>query len=221
MSSPQTIDTCIDKYSTCRFLQENGLPCPVTFLLNRDTIDSLKNNFPLVIKPVKGSGSSGVRVVNGASEITSVELSGGHIAQAVANGIEYTINVYVSNKGECICAIPHRRVIVESGESVQAITERIPTLVELAQSVSTALPGAWGPLNIQAFYDPKSDTAKIIEINPRVGGGFPLADQAKGNFMEWLVQEALENRQLRPFSNWTNGLRMMRYREAIFDFPKP
>ncbi len=221
ISSLDTIDLCIDKYSTYQFLQKNGLPSPDTFLLGHDSIKSLKNDCSLFIKPAKGSGSSGVRLVNSVSEITTAELSGDHIAQAVAKGIEYTINVYVSNKGECICAIPHRRVIVDGGESVQAITERIPTLVKLAQSISTALPGAWGPLNIQAFYEPKSDTAKVIEINPRVGGGFSLADQAKGTFMEWLIQEALENRQLKPFSNWTNGLRMMRYRDAIFDFPLP
>lgn len=221
ISSLQTITTCIDKYSTFEFLEKNGIPTPKTFFLNRDTIESIENEFPLVVKPVRGSGSSGVRFANCVSEITSAELSGAHIAQIPAKGREYTINIYVSKKGECISAIPHRRVFVESGESVQAITERIPRLEELAQSVSSVLPGAWGPLNIQAFYDAETDTAQVVEINPRVGGGFPLADQAKGYFMEWLIQEALENRKLEPFSSWTSGLRMMRYRDSVFDFPMP
>lgn len=221
ISSLESITVCIDKYSTYKFLNEHAFPTPKTYLLNHNTVESLELEYPFIIKPAKGSASSGVRIVNCASEITPAELSGSHIAQALANGKEYTVNVYVSRAGECICAIPHQRIVVENGESVQAITERIPNLVELARDVSTALPGAWGPLNIQAFYESETNSTQIIEINPRLGGGFPLADQAKGTFIEWLMQEAFENKQIQTYTDWINGLRMMRYRDAFFDYPNP
>jgi len=220
ISSPQTIEICIDKFSTYNFLTRNAFPIPHTYPLNPDTIESLNNCSPLIVKPTRGSGSRGVRIINHASEILPSELSGNHIAQEIAKGDEYTINVYVSRKGESICAIPHKRIVVENGESVQAITKRIHILEELARSISQTLPGAWGPLNIQAFYDAETGTAQIIEINPRVGGGFPLTHQAKGEFMEWLMEEAFEDKQLRPLFNWTSGLRMMRYRSEIFDHPQ-
>jgi len=220
ISSHQTVETCIDKISTYNFLTGNAFPSPPIYPLNPDTVESLNKGFPLIVKPTRGSGSKGIRIINHASEILLSELSGGYIAQEVAKGDEYTINVYVSRKGECICAIPHKRIIVENGESVQAITERVPILEELARSISQTLPGAWGPLNIQAFYDAETGTAQIIEINPRVGGGFPLAHQARGEFMEWLMEEAFEDKKLRPLFNWTSGLRMMRYRTEIFDHPE-
>ena len=99
------------------------------------------------------------------------------------------------------------------------ITERNEALVRLAHSISEALPIAWGLLNFQAFYDPKTNEAQIIEINPRVGGGFPLSHRSKGHYIEWLLQEFFDQCLLLPLANWTDKLRMLRYRDAIFDFP--
>lgn len=220
ISSLESIKLCIDKYSTYKFLTQNGFPTPKTIPLPIDSLELLVPQLPLVLKPIRGSASKGIRIVNNISEITRrYSNSDNYIAQSLAHGSEYTINVYVSKNGKCLCAIPHKRVIVDGGESVQAITERNPTLINLATQVASALPGAWGPLNIQAFYDSSSDSAQIIEINPRIGGGFPLADEAKGQYIEWLIQESLENRDLKPLKSWTSGLRMMRYRDAIFDHP--
>ncbi len=219
ISSQQTIEICTNKLSTYNLLKKNELPTPRTYTLSPTNIKSLNFESPMLIKPTTGSGSRGIKTINHVTDILPSEQSGSFIIQELANGDEYTINVYVSRKGDCICAIPHKRIIVENGESVQAITERIPILEELAHSVCKTLPGAWGPLNIQVFYEEQSGIAQIIEINPRVGGGFPLAHQAKGEFMEWLMEETFEKTQLRPLLNWISGLRMMRYRNEIFDHP--
>lgn len=219
LSSPKTIDICIGKLNTHAFLTRNGFPTPDTLPFTPGETEELSSRLPLIVKPAQGSGSHDIQIVESIEGLRSLSQSGTHIAQSLAKGDEYTINVYISSKGKCLCAIPHRRVVVEGGESVQAITVRKPQLMELGHAIAEALPGARGPLNIQAFLDSKTGEVQVIEINPRLGGGFPLVDRAKGCFIEWLIQEALENKDLPPLSDWTSGLRMMRYRDAIFDFP--
>ncbi len=218
VSSPETIRICTDKLLTHDFLERRDIPTPRTTRLSKAT-DLGELGFPLVVKPVRGSSSVNVHVAANESAIPASCWSGEYLAQSLAHGVEYTINVYVSREGKCVCAIPHRRIVVDGGESVQAVTERIPLLIELGHSVAEALPGAWGPLNIQAFYDPETGQAQITDLNPRLGGGYPLVDKAGGTFIEWLVKESLEGIAPKACSDWTSGLRMMRYREAIFDHP--
>ncbi len=220
ISSLETIELCIDKRRTAAFLEEHGFPAPQTFSSADFDTAQLTQRLPLISKPISGSSSKGIRILRYATELSSLPLDSNTLLQTLATGDEYTINVYVAKSGRCLCAIPHRRLIVDGGESVQAITERNEPLIELAHSISEALPGAWGLLNIQAFYDTATGSAQVIEINPRIGGAFPLADQAKGSYIEWLHEEVFESRTLEPFSAWTDQLRMMRYRDAIFDFPR-
>ena len=220
MSSLETIELCVDKRQTAVFLENNQFPTPKTFASENVDHDQLSPNLPLISKPATGSSSEGIDFYHRIEDIPHDDLPSNTVFQTIAPGDEYTIDVYIAKSGKCLCAIPHKRLIVNSGESVQAITERNETLIQLAHSVSEALPGAWGLLNIQAFYDSETGNAQIIEINPRIGGGFPLAHQAKGHYIGWLLQEAFEQRPLEAFSAWTDKLRMMRYRDAIFDFPK-
>jgi carbamoyl-phosphate synthase large subunit len=45
--------------------------------------------------------------------------------------------------------------------------------------------GAAGPLTIQAFLTPQGPV--LLEVNPRFGGGFPLALAAGGTYPAWLL----------------------------------
>lgn len=219
VSSETAISICIDKLNTYEFLQSHDFPTPYSFALNSNSVEVAENRLPFIAKPIRGSASVGVHVVERIDQAPNLVRSGEYMGQKIASGSEYTINSYLSRDGTSICSIPHKRIAVQNGESVQATTARIPALLDLSQSISSALPGARGPINIQAFYQEETGKLEVIEINPRLGGGFPLADKAGGRFIEWLVQEYIEKRELKPFSQWTDGLRMMRYRDAFFDFP--
>jgi len=219
ISSKNTVSICTDKLKTFEFLERHAFPTPFSFPLDPSSIDVAKASLPFIAKPIRGSGSSGVHIVERIDQVSDLSRSGGYMGQRIAQGVEYTINSYLSRDGTCICSIPHQRIAVQNGESVQATTARIPALLDLSRSIGSALEGARGPINIQVFYQEDSGSLEVIEINPRLGGGFPLADKAGGRFIEWLVQEYIDQQELKPFSQWTDGLRMMRYRDAFFDFP--
>jgi carbamoyl-phosphate synthase large subunit len=142
------------------------------------------------------------------------QTSDGCVVQEIAAGREFTINVYVNRSGECICAVPHWRMEVRAGEVSKGITVKDRRLMDLARAVAEALPGAYGPLNIQCFMD-EFGTIRIIEINARFGGGYPLAHRAGGRFTDWLLAE-LDGKRLSYCDDWIDDLAMLRYDEAVF-----
>jgi carbamoyl-phosphate synthase large subunit len=94
------------------------------------------------------------------------------------------------------------------------VTVRNPALEDLARQVVEELPGAYGPLTVQAFID-QSGAATIIELNARFGGGFPLSYRAGADYPRWMIEEAL-GLPSTASTTWQEGLVMLRYDDAVF-----
>ena len=212
LSDFNAIETCLDKLKTFERLKAAGIPCPDTWL-SQDFEPIEAQTY--IAKPRFGASSIGIQVFDASSP--SPPFPEDTLIQTLASGHEYTINAYIDKSGKLITAIPHQRLIVENGESVQARTCRNKALISVSAQVVKAIPGFFGPINIQAFWDDASQRLQVIEINPRLGGGFPLAHQAKGAFIEWLCREILDGEKLETFDAWTNNLLMMRSRDAFFE----
>jgi len=141
---------------------------------------------------------------------------GDYIAQSIAPGVEYTIDILVGRGGELRCAVPRRRLEVRAGEVSKAMTVRRSDLQELAERVCRSLPGAYACLNLQVFVDEKSGTLNVIELNARFGGGFPLAFQAGARYPQWIIEEQLGLPSTASSNEWKDRLVMLRYDDAVF-----
>ena len=215
ISSTDTVRIGSDKVATHEWLSRYGFPTvrqasPAEVLRARSAWA-----LPLIAKPRNGSGSIGVRLIVSWQELELLEAANHDcIVQEQATGHEFTINVYVSREGECVCAVPHWRIEVRAGEVSKGITVKDPRLMSLGRRIAESLPGAYGPMNIQCFMDDSGDL-KVIEINPRFGGGYPLAHKAGAPFAAWIIDE-LEGRKLSYFGDWQDGLAMLRYDNAVY-----
>jgi carbamoyl-phosphate synthase large subunit len=215
ISDPAVIQICCNKVATHEWLEANGFPTVRQTDLHSALLHASDWPLPLIAKPYNGSASIGVRRIQTSLELCALaQNSDGCIVQDVAAGREFTINVYVDRSGECICALPHWRMEVRAGEVSKGITVKDRRLMDLGRAVAEALPGAYGPLNIQCFMD-DIGTIRIIEMNARFGGGYPLAHRAGGRFTDWLLDE-LEGERLCYRDDWTDDLAMLRYDEAVF-----
>ncbi len=215
VSSPETVHIGGDKKTTNAWLRANGFPCvrqasPQQVLSQRG-----QWQLPVIAKPVGGSASIGIRVIKEWSELESLASGdSGYVVEEIARGREFTINVYVSKRGKCIAAVPHWRVEVRAGEVSKGVTRKNPELMSLGRRIAEALPGAWGPLNIQCFLD-GDGTIRVFEINARFGGGYPLAHHAGAQFTSWLLDE-IEGRELQPYDAWEDNLAMLRFDDAVY-----
>lgn len=215
VSQPEVIGICANKAATHLWLQQNGFPTVRQTDVQTALSQPHRWPFPLIAKPVCGSASTGLRTLRSGLELRALLPEAAHyVIEEVARGREFTIHVYVNRSGACVCAVPHWRMEVRGGEVSKGVTVKEPRLMALASSVAEALPGAYGPLNIQCFMD-DGGTISIFEINARFGGGYPLAHRAGARLSDWLLDE-LQGCPVPPCDDWHGDLAMLRYDEAVF-----
>jgi carbamoyl-phosphate synthase large subunit len=214
VSSPEAVAIAGDKERTAAWLAAAGLP---TVRQARPEAVLAGNGwrYPVVVKPRWGSGSIGVGIARSAEELRLLAEGRDVVVQSVARGIEYSIDVLVL-AGRVVSAVPRRRVEVRAGESSKGVTVRHPGIEAAARAAAERLPGAYGPLTVQAFHDPEADDVRLIEVNPRFGGGFPLSYEAGADHPRWLIEDVLGLPSTASADAWRAGVAMLRYDAAVF-----
>jgi carbamoyl-phosphate synthase large subunit len=216
VSGPETVSIAADKVRTHAWLTSYGFPTARQALAREVLAHPAAWSFPLVVKPRWGSAGKGVEVVASVDALRAVpDLREDSIVQEICPGNEHTVNVLVDREGRCRCAVPHLRMEVRAGEVSKAVTVKHPGLMRLAAEMAETLPDAYGAFNFQCFLSGESDL-RVIEINARFGGGYPLSREAGADFPRWMVQEALGQPMEASFDDWQDDLVMLRYDEAVF-----
>ncbi len=212
VSSTATNEICFDKQKTSEFFEAIGVKTPKLYEL----AEVEDRNFPLIVKPANGSSSVGVHRVANRQEL---EFFSSYIENAIVQdliiGNEYTIDVLLDFEGKAISIVPRLRMETRAGEVSKGTTVKNPALIAAAKQVAESLPGAIGCITIQCFLQSNGDIF-FIEINPRFGGGYPLAYQAGADFPSWIVQLFNGERPQIAIDEWEDNLVMLRYDDAIF-----
>lgn len=216
ISSAETIDIGCDKAHTHRWLNANGFPTPRQGTLQEVLSHPDQWPLPLIAKPRGGSSSIGVTHIHHRDDLRFAKQHGEMIVQTLAKGKEYTVDVFVDRTGKAQCSVPRLRLETRSGEVSKGITVRDRSIQDLAERLCESLPGSYGVFNVQMFVDDQAGEKKIIEFNPRFGGGYPLSHQAGACFTNWLVEDTMGLPSTIVADQWRDGLAMLRYDDAIF-----
>lgn len=187
---PTALRRCRDKgEQRIRLLDSDvGVPAfQVASTVNSAVQSAQEIGFPVVVKPVSGSGSVGVKLCANSDEVEShaaALLSQRHnergmpvpqriLVEELANGPEYSVETF----GRTIIGITQKHLgsapfFVEVGHDFPA-----PLPPELEESISQtsivaleALDLGWGPAHLELRVTDRG--IKIIEVNPRLAGGF-------------------------------------------------
>jgi len=214
--APELIEIASDKTLTHAWLSGQGFPTPRQATLAEVKADPGGWDFPLIVKPRRGSASIGLQRLRDAEALARLEPDHDAIVQSLAPGDEFTVDVFVDRAGQCRCTVPRQRLEVRAGEVSKGLTVRDAMIESLAVRVAEALPGVAGVLNIQIFADRAAGRAQVIEINPRFGGGYPLTHAAGANLIAALLAEAGPALPAPDLAGWVPGRVMLRYDEAVF-----
>lgn len=216
VSRPEVIAICGNKEKMNAWLLEQGFPTVRQVPVEEALSSPGEWPYPFLVKPRGGSASVGVSVVENREQLKAVTKKGNFIAQAIARGSEFTIDLLANRAGRCLCAVPRKRLEVRAGEVSKGMTVRNTALEDLSVRLCDALPGAFGVLNVQMFYEEDSGEIRVIEINPRFGGGFPLAWEAGAKYPRWMIEEIIGVPISASPSDWKDHLVMLRYDDAVF-----
>jgi carbamoyl-phosphate synthase large subunit len=197
LSDPTSVAVCQDKWLTFQFFADNGIPTPLTSLLQQ---------YPLV-KPRLGRGGVGISITDEPIQMN------GMVSQELLTGIEYTIDIFCDRDSKPTYIVPRRRVNVKDGKSTAGVVERHEGIEHWVQVICERLPFV-GPINIQCFVLPDG-AIKFVEINPRIAGGMALGFAATENWIDLIVRNMLNNQLLEP-KPILEGLEMRRYYAEVF-----
>ena len=180
VSDPDNLEICRDKLKTYNFLRTD-------FDLPFTTSDSKEfDRFPLIAKPRFGKGSRNVIKVQDAEELRYVtEKFKDMIFQEFLPGEEYTIDVLSDLDKNAILAVPRVRLQTKDGISTKGRIIRHPALQHECMKIAEAV-GIRGPCCIQ-MKESKEGKLKLVEINPRMGGGTIFSTLAGANLPAMIV----------------------------------
>ncbi|RVB72542.1 ATP-grasp domain-containing protein [Mesorhizobium sp. M6A.T.Cr.TU.014.01.1.1] len=191
-ANPEAIATCRNKWKQAAELRRQSIAIPETRLAT--SVSDVENilaqaTLPVVVKPVSGSGSSGVRLCDStAATIKAFESARGALldqvglcspdvliqqyirgkeysAEIIANdGTLHCLGVLAKHKGPppCFVEVGHDFPPPLPGHSLQE-------LASFAVSAVSALGLEFGPAHVE-FVIAESGPV-IIEVNPRMAGG--------------------------------------------------
>ena len=218
IGSSQTIRLCRDKTLTMEYLQQRGLPAIRTLSLEQFRQSPF---FPCFIKPIRGSASVGTALLHSEAELKAHLATFGDLMliQDYVPGAEFTVDIYRSKAGRVECVVPRQRLVIRSGEVEKALTVDDPELIEAGMRIGQGLDDTWGVINAQCRRPPGGQ-AHFFEINPRFGGGVPLAIAAGADLPRYVIEDALHLPLTAKLGHFRPNVLMLRYDESIF-IPDP
>ncbi|MFL5540515.1 MAG: ATP-grasp domain-containing protein [Longimicrobiaceae bacterium] len=172
-----------DKSHQRRVLAAGGVPTPAFRVVHSaaEAVAAAEEiGFPVVLKPVDGTGSMGVRACADAAEVRAhaagplrAGTGGRALVEALVPGDEYSVEVFsgrvVGITRKHLGRPPH---FVETGHDYPAAVppEVAEALAESAVRGTELLGLGWGPLHWELRMN--GGRACPMEVNPRLAGGF-------------------------------------------------
>jgi len=211
ISSPAIINKSRNKRLIHTFFESHGIEVAKEYA--KDNLE-----FPLFIKPSDGSRSIDTFLIEDKNDLADYHFQNEkfmfleYIDHKVND--EYTCDTYYGLDGILKCVVPRKRIEVRDGEVNKGKT----TKNELVPYIKEHLPfieGARGCLTMQFFLNSITRRIVGIEINPRFGGGYPLAYLAGANFPKMIIEEYLLGKELDYFEGWEDNLLMLRYDNEV------
>ena len=215
ISPERVVRICRDKIATFEALSKAGIDTPRTW--RWEDLTNLKSRgFPYFMKPLSGSAAKGNYFIRNEDELrTFGPLVENPIVQEFVKGVEHTLDVYTGFDGVPRCAVPRRRIEVRSGEVSKAVVVKDKAIMAVGMRVAEALGECRGVITVQCMVTPRG-RIRVIEINPRFGGGAPLAIHAGADMPRWLMMEHLgRTPRIKP-DGFRDDVGMLRYDESVF-----
>lgn len=215
ISSESVVQICRDKIETYRALRAGGIDTPATWTWD-GARKRKRHRFPYFLKPRTGSAAMGNYVVRNRDElVTFGKRLSDPIVQEYVEGAEHTLDVYTGFDGRPRCVVPRKRLEVRSGEVSKALIVKDEGVMAVGYRVAEMLGECRGVITVQCIVTPDR-RIRVIEINPRFGGGVPLAIHGGADFPKWILSELLGRKPRINPTGFRDGIAMLRFDESVF-----
>ena len=205
VSDLESMEICYDKMKTFEKLN-NKFDLPFT------TTDPDKiPQFPIIAKPRREKGGDDMMILEDENDLRYMTSKFSNlIFQEYLPGTEYTIDVLSDLNKRPLIAVPRIRLETKGGISTTGKIIHDAQIEQTCMDVADFI-GIRGPCCIQ-MKGSKDGRQKLVEINPRMGGGTIFAALAGANFPAIVLDMIRQKEIIKPtFSEVT----IIRYFEEI------
>ncbi len=214
VSTPEGLSACADKVELTRVLASVIPTAPTVVWTGQELAPELSTG-RLVAKPREGSGARGVRIIEDMSQLASVPVDGSYLVMKHLPGPEYSVDVFRTEDGRVLAAVPRERLRVDSGVAIAARTVHDVELEDYAARAVECL-NLTGTINVQ-FRRDEAGLPTLLEINPRFPGTMPLTIAAGVDMPRLTVLDAFgASAELEP-TGFKEVAIVRRWREQIVD----
>jgi carbamoyl-phosphate synthase large subunit len=216
ISDYETVEMCFDKYSMYKFLINHGFAAARSYVdkaaFYQDIAAGIMN-YPVFIKPIKGSASLNISKATSADEVEF--LCGRYndmMIQEFMDGIEYGADVYIDMiSSEIVSIFTKEKIKMRAGETDKAVSIKDEELFQLITSF-VHKSGVMGIIDLDIYK--VNGEYRICEVNPRFGGGYPHAYECGINVPRMILNN-LSGKKNRPeIGNYEENVYMMKYNEV-------
>lgn len=213
-----------DKLETMRVCMENDIPCPNTALSYEEYLSNQNSfQFPVVVKPRTGCGAVGFHIANDEKDLKKYyglaeKKYGKCLIQEYIpqTDFQYKAELYIDKAGELKSAIVFAKVRwypVEGGSSTLNQTVDRPDIIKSCRKLLQVI-GWRGYADIDLIQDPRDNTAKIIEINPRITGSVKICFKSGVNFAQQIIED-MNGKPVTPMLEYKKNVYLRYFQKDI------
>lgn len=192
----KTFNLARNKLELNKWCLDNQIPSPSFF--SKKDIDSKKVKFPVIVKPIFGSGSNGIFF---ASKFSDLKRIGNNfdkyvIQEKLPNGKHVEACFILADNGKIISSYSHKRIETYPKSGGVSVFSKYLVNDELVKSSETVIKkmNYSGLIMIEFIYDLQEKIYKIIEINPRIWGSIILSEYSGKKFVSQYIDLAMKKK---------------------------
>ena len=215
VSNYEAVELAFDKYKMYKYLSSKAYKCAKSYIDKNEfykDLDAGEINFPVFVKPYKGSASININKVNSKEEIdTLFDVYDDLLIQEFLDGQEIGADVYIDPISKKVVSIfTKEKIKMRAGETDKARSFKDKKLFDLICKLVEEI-GYVYMIDMDIFKI--NGDYYISEINPRFGGGYPHAYECGVNFPKLIINSMNKNANENQIGNYEEDIYMMKYNE--------
>lgn len=216
LAPAKSIEICNDKWMTYKFLVENNIKTPKTYLdINKvqQAIDNGDLSYPVILKPRWGMASMGIYIADDADELRVLynksykDIFNSYLRyesemteefpiliQEVLIGKEYGVDVINDFNCNYITCLAKEKVRMRAGETDLGLTVKNKPFEEISKILANKISHK-GILSVDFFS--VDEDIYVTEMNCRISGHYPISHAVGFDFTK-LIKSWLNNDDIDP-----------------------
>lgn len=216
-SSYELCERALDKMQMFQWLRSHGYNCAKSYVDKNEFLADVKTgkaNYPVFVKPVRGSASIAIsKVFDNETVDLLFDHSDNLMIQEYLDGQEIGADCYIDLlSGELVSVFTKKKIVMRAGETDKSVSFKDEKLFELIKKFVNE--SGWrGQIDIDIFEI--NGEYHISEVNPRFGGGYPHAYECGADHMKLIINNLNGIVNSDVIGNYKENVYMMKYNEIM------